>query len=280
MTDLGRSNDLRVLRLTPQGALLDGDPLGEVLLPAGEVPEGAGPGSVLTVFVYIGMEDRLMASTAAPLAQVGEVAFLKIVKVNDAGAFLAWGLPKDLLLPWDEVKREQKRLLVEGRRILVAVFRAEDGRIAASAKLNDFLEDQAPDLKEGDRLPVIVAEPTDLGVRVVAGHRYWGLVHTSDIFAPLTRGQKLDGYVKAPRPDGKLNIALSAPGYAKVDAVAEKVLGVLKRRGGFLAVTDKSRPEEIYTLFGISKKVFKLTLGALYKARKITLDADGIRLVR
>ena len=280
MTDLGRSNDLRVLRLTPQGALLDGDPLGEVLLPAGEVPEGAGPGSVLTVFVYIGMEDRLMASTAAPLAQVGEVAFLKIVKVNDAGAFLAWGLPKDLLLPWDEVKREQKRLLVEGRRILVAVFRAEDGRIAASAKLNDFLEDQAPALKEGDRLPVIVAEPTDLGVRVVVNHRVWGMVHSNEIFGTLHRGMKLDGYVKAPRPDGKLNIALSAPGYAKVDAVAEKVLGVLKRRGGFLAVTDKSRPEEIYTLFGISKKVFKLTLGALYKARKITLDADGIRLVR
>ena len=280
MTDLGRRNDLRVNRLTPQGAVLDGDTLGEVLLPAGEVPAGAGPGSVLTVFVYVGMGDVLMATTATPLALVGEVAYLKIVKVNDAGAFLAWGLPKDLLLPWDEVKREQKRLLVEGRRILVAVFRAEDGRVAASARLNDFLEDQAPDLKEGDRLPVLVAEPTDLGVRVVVGHRYWGLVHTNEIFTPLVRGQKLDGYVKAPRPDGKLNIALSAPGYAKVDAVAEKVLGVLTRRGGYLAVTDKSRPEEIYSLFGISKKVFKLTLGALYKARKIALEPDGIRLVR
>ena len=280
MTELGRSNDLRVIRLTPQGALLDAAPIGEALLPAGEVPAGAGPGSVLTVFVYIGMEDCLMATTATPLVQVGEVAYLKIVKVNDAGAFLAWGLPKDLLLPWDEVKREQKRLLVEGRRILVAVFRAEDGRIAASARLNDFLEDEAPDLKEGDRLPVIVAEPTDLGARVVVGHRYWGLVHANEIFAPLARGQKFEGYVKAPRPDGKVNIALSAPGYAKVDAVAEKVLGVLKRRGGFLAVTDKSKPEEIYTLFGISKKVFKLTLGALYKARKITLEPDGIRLVR
>ena len=276
MARTGRFNELRILEVTPRGAVLEGG----VPLPAGDVPPNSAPGDLLNVFLYHGFDDSLMATTTTPAARVGEVGWLKIVSTNDAGAFLHWGLPKDLLLPWSEVKPQQKRLIAVGRKLLVYVFLAEDGRIAASARLDEFLSDEADDLKEGDRVTVLVADPTDLGVRVIVDHKYWGLVHQSDVFKAVSRGQRMDGYVKALRADRKLDIALSPPGYAKVGAAAAGVLKVLARKGGFLAVSDKTPPEEIYTLFGISKKVFKQTLGALYKDRKITLDATGIHLVQ
>lgn len=279
MTNIGRFNELTILSLTPKGALLDGGPCGELLLPGREVPAGSEPGDTVNVFVYSGPDDRLTATTTRPAAQVREVAYLKIVLVNDAGAFLHWGLPKDLLLPWNEVKREQKKLIVEGRKIVVCVFLAEDGRIAASSRLDDFLEEEADGFKEGDPVDLMVADATEIGLRVIVNHRYYGLVHKNEIFGTLHRGQKLVGYVKALRPDRKLNITLSAPGYGKIDTVSQGLLTVLERRGGFLPVTDKSAPEEIYALFGVSKKVFKQTLGALYKSGKVTLDADGIRKV-
>jgi len=278
MTEIGRFNELTILRLEPRGAVLDGAGLGELLLPAGDLPPAVRAGQVVKVFVYLGLEDRPVATRAIPAAQVGEVAYLKIVAVNDAGAFLAWGLPKDLLLPWAELKFEQKKMAVEGRRILVCVFQAEDGRIAASARLDDFLKDSAEGYREGDPVHLRVAEPTDLGLRVIVDHRYWGLVHKSDLFRTLARGQQVTGYVKALRGDGKLNLALAPPGYAKVDAVAGAILAELKRSGGFLAVTDKTAPERIYALFGVSKKAYKSSLGALYKNRKIVLEPDGIRL--
>jgi hypothetical protein len=280
MTALGRFNDLNILTVSARGALLDGGEAGQLLLPAREVPPGSGPGTVLRVFLYLDSEDRVTATTAAPAAQVRETAYLKIVSVNDAGAFLNWGLPKDLLLPWSEVKWEQKRLVVAGRSILVCVFQAEDGRIAASSRLEDFLVDEADEFKEGDRVTVLVSDRTDLGLRVIVNHRYWGMVHNNEVFATLHRGRRLDGYVKALRPDRKLNITLSAPGYAKVDAAAAGVLQVLRTHGGSMAVSDKTAPEEIYRLFGVSKKVFKQTLGALYKNRSILMDEAGIHAVK
>jgi hypothetical protein len=280
MTDLGRFNDLPVLGLSPAGAVLDGGDLGQLTLPAAEVPPGTAPGATLSVFLYLGHQDKVVPTTARPAAQVGEVAFLKVVSTGDAGAFLNWGLPKDLLLPWAEVKREQKRLVVEGRKLLVCVFQADDGRIAASARLDDFLQDEAEDLKEGQKVPILVSDPTDLGMRVVVNHRYWGLVHKNEIFGTLHRGHAQDGYVKALRPDGKINISLTAPGYQKVDAASQRVLGTLIRRGGSMAVGDKTPPEEIYALFGMSKKAFKQTLGTLYRNHQITMDEQGIHLVR
>ena len=278
MTHIGCFNELRILKLSPAGALLDGGRQGEILLPAGEVPPGSGPGAEVRVFVYHGPEDRLLGTSSAPAAQVGEVACLKIVSVNDAGAFLNWGLPKDLLLPWAEVKREQKHLIVEGRKLVVAVFQAEDGRVAASARLDDFIKDEADGYQEGDAVQLLVTDSTDLGLRVIVDHRYWGLVHANEVFGARSRGQRLDGYVKALRPDRKLNITLSRPGRAKIGPVAQGVLTVLERAGGFLPVTDKTPPEDIYARFGVSKKVFKQTLGALYKSGAIVLAAVGIRI--
>jgi hypothetical protein len=278
MTSLGRRNDLTVLSVSARGALLDGGEAGQLLLPAREVPPATVPGAVLDVFLYLD-DDRVVATTAAPAAQVREAACLKIVSVSDLGAFLDWGLPKDLLLPWSEVKWEQKRLVTVGRKILVCVFQAEDGRIAASARLDDFLEDEADGFQEGDRVSVLIADRTDLGLRVIVNHRYWGLVHSNEVFGTVPRGRRQDGYVKALRPDRRLNIALSEPGYAKVGTAAEGLLQVLKTHGGAMAVSDKTPPEQIYALFGISKKVFKQTLGALYRDRRIAMDAAGIRLL-
>ncbi len=278
MASLGVWNELKLLRCLPEGAFLDGGEHGEVFLPVNQVPPGSKPGQVMKVIVYLDAEDRLLASTRTPLAQRGEVANLKIVAANRDGAFLAWGVPQNLFLPWKEVKPEQKRQVQEGQKILVILFMDEEGRMAASTRLESFLSDEAEEFQEGDKVHLVIWDPTDLGVRVVVNHRYWGMVHNSDIFGELNRGEAREGYIKALRPDHKLNISLQAPGYAKVDAIAQGVLDLLKRRGGFLPVTDKSKPEEIYALFGISKKVFKQALGALYKHQRIVIETDGIRM--
>ncbi len=277
-TTLGTLNDLKVLRLGPEGAVLDGGPEGPVLLPQG--PKGLEPGQVLQVFAYREDEGRLVASLRRPLAQGGEVAFLKVVSVNPAGAYLDWGLPKDLFMPWKEVRHEQRRLVKPGNWVLVFLFSDEAGHLAASTRLSDFLVDEAEGFREGDKVSLVIGDRTDLGVRVIVNHRYWGMVHDSDLFGQVRRGETREGYVKAPRADLKLSLSLSAPGYAKVDAVAQGLLDTLKRHGGFLAVTDQSAPEQIYALFGISKKVFKQTLGALYKQQRIRLEADGIRMLK
>lgn len=280
MTELGRFNTLPVLRLTPKGAVLDGGEDGDILLPSALVPEGTRKNALVDVFLYLDADDRIAATTQAPLAQVGEVAFLKVVSTNAAGAFLNWGLPKDLLMPWNEVKREQKRFVLQGRKVLVAVFQAEDGRVAASARLSDFLMERAEAFTEGQEVSILAAEPTDLGMRVVVNHRYWGLVHASDILGTFDRGEVRKGFVKALRPDKKLNIALTPPGMARIDSASQRILEALQARGGVLALTDKSEPEAIYALLGISKKAFKQAVGTLYKNRTIDLEAEGIRLVR
>lgn len=278
MATLGIVNLLKILRLMPEGALLDGGPEGEVLLPIAQVPRNSEVGQALKVFVYLDEDGHFAATTRIPLAQRGDVAHLKIAAVNRTGAFLVWGMPKDLFLPWKEVKFEQKGQVREGQRILVILFTDDEGKMLASTRLEEFLSDEAEGFQEGDKVNLVIGERTDLGVRVVVNHRYWGMVHNNEIFGTLTRGEVREGYIKALREDRKLNISLSAPGYAKIDAVAQALLDVLKRQGGHMAVTDKSKPEEIYAQFGISKKVFKQTLGALYKARRILIEADGIRM--
>lgn len=278
MATLGTLNDLKVLRLGPEGAFLDGGPEGPILLPLEQVPPGIEQGKMLRVFAYREDEGRLVAHLRPPLALGGEVAFLKVVSVNPAGAYLDWGLPKPLFMPWKEVKHEVRRLVKPGHKVLVFLFADEADHMAASTRLTDFLVDEADEFKEGDQVRLVIGDRTDLGVRVIVNHRYWGMVHDSDLFGKVSRGETRVGWVKALRADLKLSLSLSAPGYAKVDAVAQALLDTLTRRGGFLPVTDKSAPEQIYTLFGISKKVFKQTLGALYKARRISIDTDGIRL--
>lgn len=271
-------NDLTILRISATGAFLDGGPDGQILLPSPEVPAGCAPGETLRVFLFFDAKDRLAATQRTPGALRGEVANLKIAAVNKSGAFLAWGLPKDLLLPWAEVKKDLKPRIAEGEDILVILFKDDHGRIAASTRLEEFLSDEAEGLQEGDEVALVIGERTDLGLKVVVNHRFWGMVHNSELFRAPTRGEKRVGYVKALRADHKLNISLNAPGYAKVGTIAQDILAILQRHGGYLAVTDRSQPEEIYALFGVSKKAFKQAVGTLYKSRQIVIEEGGIRV--
>lgn len=282
MADIGRFNTLTVLRLTGHGAILDGNtPEGEdgdILLPSRFVPAGTVAGNAIRVFVHVDSEDRLIATTTTPLAQVGEVAWLRIVAENDAGMFLDWGLPKDLMLPWNEIPRELKDSLATGKSVLVMVFQDNSGRLAASARLDDFLKREGDGFSEGDKVSVMIGDRTELGMRVVVNNRYWGLIHNNEIFGTLRKGEQRDGWIKTIRSDSRLNIALTAPGHGKIDDIAQRVLDRIASNGGFMAVTDKSPPEAIYKLFGVSKKVFKQAIGSLYKHRLIVIEDAGLRI--
>ena len=283
MAVIGRFNTLTVLRLTGHGAIHDGHTDdgegGDILLPTRLLPPDIAVGASVEVFVHFDSEDRVIATTQTPLAQVGDVAWLKIVAENDAGIFLDWGLAKDLMLPWNEVPREQKIGLEPGRSVLVMVFQDSSGRIAASARLDDFLAREAEGFNEGDKVSLLIGDRTDLGVRAVVNNRYWGLVHNNELFGNARKGERRDGWVKTLRSDLRLNIALTPPGPDKIDSAAQGILDKLIRNDGFMAVTDKSPPEAIYKLFGVSKKVFKQAIGSLYKNRLITIEDAGLRII-
>ncbi|MCD6059966.1 MAG: GntR family transcriptional regulator [Moraxellaceae bacterium] len=278
---VGSLNSLRILRLAGPGAFLGApDSPQEVLLPGAQVPQDCKVGDELEVFVYLDSEDRPVATLQRPKAQVGEVAALDIVSLNDAGVFLDWGLPKDLLLPYNEIPRELRNTLEPGRFVLVIVFQDESGRIAASARLDEFMESEAGGFNEGDQVRIVVANRTELGVRVVVNDQYWGLVHNNELFGTVRMGECRDGWIKALRSDRRLNISLQPPGPARIDPVAQKILDRLAAEGGFMAIGDKTTPELIYKLFGVSKKVFKQAIGGLFKARRIVIESGGIRLVK
>ncbi|MCC2637714.1 MAG: GntR family transcriptional regulator [Moraxellaceae bacterium] len=279
----GSLNSLRVLRFAGPGAFLaesDDDNGPEILLPGSQVPEGCKVGDDLEVFVYFDSEDRPVATLQRPKVMVGGVASLRVVATNDAGVFLDWGLPKDLLLPYNEIPREQKFGLEPGRHVLVMVFQDDSGRVAASARLDDFLAPEGGGFNEGDPVAIVVANRTELGVRVVVNDRYWGLVHDNELFGQVRTGERRDGWIKSLRSDRRLNISLVPPGPARIDPVAQKILDKLAAEGGYMAVGDKTPPEAIYTLFGVSKKVFKQAIGALFKARRIKIEPGGIRQVK
>ena len=278
MIAIGRFNTLPVVRLRDTDAYLQGDEGQEIELIAGKqaFPQMT-VGSTLNVFVYSDGTGKLWATLDKPLAEVDEVAFLKVVSVSHAGAFLDWGMPKDLLVPFSE----QKVPMHAGRSYLVRLFLDENNRIAASMLLDDFLQDAAVYYKEGQKVDIIVAEPTDLGFKVVVDHQYWGVLYKGEIFQPLNRGQKLTAFVKKLRPDYRLDLILDNQDYGvRRDKTSEDILNELERHGGYLALTDKSAPEDIYRQFGISKKIFKQAIGNLYKQRKIVIEENGIRILK
>lgn len=276
MIELGKINTLSVSQQRDDQLYLDGGELGEIALADKVAPGRYRDGDSLKVFVYIDGKNQTVATTQMPRAQADEVAWLKVVSLSHAGAFLDWGLPKDLLLPFGE----QKGKLVEGRSYLVRLFLDEHNRIAASMLLDDFIQDQAFYYKDGQSVELMIAEQTELGFKAVVDHKYWGVLYQNEVFQPLKRGQKLKGFIKKVRPDNKLDLILSQEKYGqKVDDTAGKILAVLEKHGGYVALTDKSPPEQIYQTFAVSKKVFKQAIGGLYKQRKIVIEEQGIRLV-
>ena len=272
--EIGKVNKLKVLREVSIGVYLDGDTIGDVLLPKRYVPEGTKEGDEVEVFIHLDSEDRLIATTERPLAQVGEFAWLKVVSVSKFGAFLDWGLMKDLLVPF----REQKEKMEKDRYYAVYVyFDDETGRIVASAKVDRFLDNVSPDYNPGDEVKLFIVGRTELGYKAVINGLHSGLLYYNQVFKPLQLGQHTKGYIARIREDEKIDLLLERPGYEKVDELSQQLLDALQKAGGFLPLTDKSVPAEIEQRLGMSKKTFKKAIGALYKQRLVELLPDGIK---
>ena len=277
MANLGKRNSLMVRRETPSGLYLDGGSLGEILLPGRYIPKGKQPGEPIDVFVYRDSEDRLVATTETPKAVVGEFAPLKVIgTTRNLGAFLDWGLSKDLLLPL----REQEKMVEIGDWVVVCVFiDPKSNRIVASTRLDQHLENTPPLYKHNDPVALIVSGKTPLGFNVIVENAHRGLLYTSDLSGPVKIGQKLQGFVRTVRADGKIDLALTPTGYKRVAPLTQQILEMLKEKGGHLPLDDKSPPEVIQEAFSTSKKAFKQALGALYKEKRIAFGNGGITLV-
>ena len=276
MLNIGNYNTLRIIKILSFGAYLDGGEGKEILLPTRYVPDGAQVGDEVEVFIYHDNEGRLIATTLHPKAVVGEFAFMQVKSVNTTGAFLDWGLMKDLLVPY----KEQKLTMREGKWYLVYVrLDHVTGRIMASARIEKFLNNIPPKYKFNQEVDLLVADDTEIGYKVIVNNLHWGMVYHNQVFQRLEKGEHLKGYVKEIREDDKLDISLAPLGYQKVDGVAQTILQALQVQNGFLPVHDKSDPEVIYSLFRCSKKAFKQAIGALYRQHRIALEPDGIRLI-
>lgn len=273
---LGKYNQLDVVKEVDFGMYLDGGEDGEILLPKRYVPEGCRPGDMLNVFIYLDMDERLVATTLHPYVQVGEFACLEVAWVNQFGAFLDWGLMKDLFVPF----REQKMKMVKGNRYIVHVHLDEESyRIVASAKVERYLSKERPVYRAGEEVEVLVWQKTDLGFKVIADNRFSGMLFHNEIFQTVEVGMKLKAYVKHVREDGKIDLQLQPGGARKIDDFTEVLLQYLKENEGYSSIHDKTDAETIYNTFGVSKKTFKKAVGDLYKKRLIVLEEEGIRLL-
>jgi len=277
MAILGKMNPLKVVKTVEFGVYVDGGSDGEILLPTRYVPENCQIGDTLSVFIYTDSEDRLIATTLKPYAMVGEFACLEVQEVNEVGAFLDWGLMKQLFVPF----REQHAKMREGGRYPVFIYvDFESKRITASAKLEKFIDDSHPELEANQQVDLMIYKKTDLGWKAIVNQQYSGVLYKNEVFQPLEIGQKLTGFVKQIREDDKIDLILQKPGFEKIDDFAVRLHELLKEADGFLPLTDKSPVEEIYNRFGISKKTYKKAVGDLYKKHLIVLEENGIRLVK
>lgn len=272
---IGKNNTLNVVAVTDNGVYLDGDDLGEILLPKRYVPVDCNVGASIDVFLYTDSADRLVATTEKALGQVGEFVSLKVVQVNKMGAFLDWGLPKDLLVPYNQQHSEME----VGKYYLVRIFLDQiTNRVAASSKLDKFIDIWPAEYQQGDKVKLIIGGKTDLGFKAIVNDLHWGLLYDNEIFQPLRIGKKIDGYIKQVREDGRLDLILTRGSKNKVNDFADKLLDALQKNNGFLPLHDKSAPELIQRTLGVSKKTFKATVGNLFKKGKLNIEKNGIRL--
>ncbi len=271
----GKFNTLSISRIVDFGVYLDGGDAGEILLPMKWVPEGCRPDDQLEVFIYFDSEDRLIATTMKPYVQLGEFAYLQAKAVNNVGAFMDWGLEKDLLVPY----REQKVKMEEGRRYVVYVFAdPKTGRLAGSSKLENFFSKEPPDYKPLEEVDLLLWRTSEIGYMAIVNNKHEGMLYAGEVFEELERGQRTKGYIIKVRDDGKIDLALQKPGYEKIDELSQRILNLLKENEGYLPLNDKSPAEEIYDACGMSKKNFKKSIGSLYKQRIIILTEHGIKL--
>lgn len=275
MADIGKFNTLPVIALTANGAYLDGGELGEILLPNRYVPENCEAEMMIDVFIYADSADRLVATTEKPLGQVGQFVSLKVAQVNKLGAFLDWGLPKDLLVPYNQ----QHRKMEVGKYYLVYIYLDETTeRIAASSKLDKYLDIWPAQYNQGDEVALVISSKTDLGYKAIINHAHWGLIFDSEVHQRLRQGQHVKGYIKNVREDGRVDLSLSRSGKRKVLDFKDTLIAHLEKNEGFCDINDKSSPELINRVFGVSKKAFKATVGHLLKQGRIVIEPNGIRL--
>ena len=273
---LGDYNLMRVVKEVDFGMYLDGGVEGEILLPSRYVPKGLKVGDEISVFVYLDQDERPVATTLQPLAKVGDFAYLEVAWVNEYGAFLNWGLMKDLFCPF----REQKKRMEKGQGHIVHVGIDEDSyRMVASAKVEHYLSREMPPYAHGDKVSLLVWQKTELGFKVIIDNEFAGLVYADQVFRPLTTGDRLNGYVDRVRPDGKIDVTIQPTGRRNTEEFSEVLLQYLKDNNGHCDLGDKSPAELISDRFKVSKKTFKKAVGDLYKRRLIELSDNGLTLL-
>ncbi len=275
MITIGTRVSLPVLREKPVGLFLDAENLGEILLPRREMPKEWAIGALVDVFIYLDSEDRLVATLKQPRAMPGQFAKLVCIAITPVGAFLDWGLPKDLLVPF----REQKTRMEVGKKYLVKVLVDEESRrIVATTRIARHIDLTPADFEPGQEVELTVYGKTPMGYKAIVNNTHTGLIFANEVFQELAQGEKLKGWIAAQRADGKIDLSLQPPGRERVDDLEKQIMGELVARGGFWSLTDKSPATEIYEELGVSKRTFKQTLGALMKKRLVTQTETGIRL--
>jgi hypothetical protein len=275
--DVGKFNNLQVVKIADHGVYVDGGEEGTILLPNRYVPEGTDIDDWIEVFLYFDSDDLLIATTETPKAMVNSVELLKVIDTNRVGAFLDWGLPKDLLVPFSEQQHPMK----EGESYMVYVFHDhETDRILASSKLNLYFEEEPEGLKERQAVDLQISDKTDLGYKALINNQYLGLIFHGDAFRPLAIGERLPGYIKSIREDGKVDLLISQHSSEGDDSLEGQIITHLNASGGESNLTDKSDPDLIYRLFKVSKKKYKNALGALYRRKLIVITREKISLVK
>lgn len=273
----GMINELTVARLVDFGVLLDGGSAGNILLPKRYAPKDVNVGDSLSVFLYYDSEDQLIATTEKPKLQLGQSGYLSVKDVNKTGAFLDWGLPKDLLVPF----AEQQKPMQQGRNYVVTLLRDDQGRLVGSSKLNRHLSETAGawDFQLNQEVDLLVWGQTDLGYKTVINQTHLGLLFRDDAFKPLKIGTRTKGYIKQLRKDGKISVSLQLPPVQQRDVLCHAIIDHLKKSGGVSTLTDKSAPDDIYRAFNVSKANYKKALGKLYKERQVALEEGQVRLL-
>ncbi len=275
MVNVGQYNTLKVVKAVDFGLYLDGGDGEEILLPKRFVPDGLKPDDEISVFVYHDNDGRLIATTQQPIAVVGEIAMMEVADVNPSGAFLKWGIMKDVFVP---IALQEKRMRPGDRRLVRLFIDERTGRVTATEKIDKYLSNYELTVNDHDPVDLVVYQKTEIGYKVIVNSRHMGVIHTNEIFRELEIGEKLKGFVKHIRPDHKLDISPGSKGYAKVQDEEEKIMKLLKDNNGYLPYNDKSSPEDIYAYFGMSKKTFKMTMGAMFKKKLITFSQTGTKL--
>ena len=277
MVNIGQINTLVVVKKVDFGVYLDGKELGDILLPERYVPASCMLKDELDVFIYLDSEDLLIATTQTPKAMVGECAYLKVIEVNAVGAFLDWGLPKDLLVPYGE----QQTPMEVGHSYVVTLYIDEaSDRIAASSRLNKFVVDTSPYFKPQQQVELLICERTELGYKAIVNQAVIGLLFNSDVVKPVSYGDSLQGYVKQVREDNKLDLCLQLVSREALDALSQEILAFIEAQGGVITLTDKSAPEDIAKQFGVSKSSYKKALGKLYQKRLVLIEKKSVSLVK